>query len=97
MIPWLVPVSIFWTLVAIYLGGSALHIEGGGGKQQILGLLLHFVAYLIVYAVLRTLLVGIFGSIFGGIVIPAIVASILIPILGKLAFRLVGVRIVSAA
>ena len=40
---------------------------------------------------------GVLGSIFGGIVIPAIVASILIPALGKLAFRLVGVRIISAA
>ena len=97
MIPWLVPVSLFWTFTAVYLGGSPVHIEGGGGVRQTLGLLLHFVAYLIAYAVVRTVFMGILGAIVGGIVIPLIVASILIPVLGKLAFRLVGVRIVSGA
>ena len=97
MIPWLIPISIFWTFVAIYLGGTPVHIEGGGGLQQILGLLIHFVAYLVAYAILRIILLGILGPVFGGIVVPALVASILIPALGKLAFRLVGVRIVSAA
>ena len=97
MIPWLVPISIFWTLVAVYLGGSPLRFEGGGGLMQTIGLLLHFVAYLVVYAVLRIVLMGVAGPIFGGIVFPALVASILIPILGKLVFRLVGVRIISTA
>lgn len=97
MIPWLVPISIFWTFAAVYLGGSPLRFEGGGGAMQTIGLLLHFVAYLVVYAVLRIVLMGVAGPIFGGIVFPALVASILIPILGKLVFRLVGVRIVSTA
>ena len=97
MVAWLVPISIFWTFAAVYLGGSPLRFEGGGGLTQTVGLLLHFVAYLVVYAVLRIALMGVAGPIFGGIVFPALVASILLPILGKLVFRLVGVRIVSTA
>lgn len=95
MIPWLIPISLYWTLAAVYLGGSPLEIEGGGGGQQILGLLLHFAAYMVAYAIVRILFTGPLGEIVGGIVVPILVASILLPVLGKVAFRVVGVRIVS--
>ena len=96
MLPWLIPVALFWTLAALYLGGAAIHIEGGGGGRQIGGLVLHFAAYLVVYALLRTVLSGPVGPIFGGVVVPIVVTSALLPFLAKLAFRVVGVRITSA-
>ena len=63
------PIALFWTLAAMYLGGAAIHIDGGGGGRQIGGLLLHFVAYLVVYAILRAVLSGLLGPAFGGVVV----------------------------
>ncbi len=96
MVPWLIPVALFWTLAALYLGGAAIHIEGGGGGRQVGGLLLHFAAYLAVYALLRAVLSGPVGPIFGGVVVPIVVTSSLLPLLAKLTFRVVGVRITSS-
>ena len=96
MLVWLVPVALFWGLAAIYLGGAPIHIRGGGGWRQIGGLLLSFAAYLGVYAGLRTLTLGALGAILGGIVAPLILTSMLLPLLIKLTFRLVGVRITRA-
>ncbi len=96
MLTWLIPIALFWGFAAIYLGGAPIHIKGGGGLRQIAGLLLHFAAYLGVYAALRAVLGGALGVILGGLVVPLIVASLLIPVLAKLTFRLVGVRITSA-
>ena len=96
MVPWLIPIALFWTLAALYLGGADIHIEGGGGGRQVGGLLLHFGAYLGIYALLRAVLSGVGGPILGGIVVPIVLTSILLPILAKLAFRVMGVRITSA-
>ena len=49
MVAWLVPISVFWSLAALYVGGAAINIEGGGGGRQTLGLLLLFASYLGVY------------------------------------------------
>ena len=96
MVPWLIPIALFWILAALYLGGTAIHIEGGGGGRQIGGLLLHFAAYVGVYALLRAVLSGPVGPILGGVVVPIVVTSSLLPLLAKLAFRVMGVRITSA-
>lgn len=93
VIAWLVPVALFWILAALYLGGAAIRIEGGGGPQHLGGLLLLFVAYLVTYGVLRAVLSGLAGAIVGGILIPAILASILLPFLAKLTFKVFGVAI----
>lgn len=93
MVAWLVPISVFWPLAAMYLGGAPIAIEGGGGVRQVGGLFLHFAAYLLVYGLLRAGLSGLIGPVIGGIVVPVVVASALIPILGRLTFRAVGVRV----
>ena len=97
MLGWLFPVALFWLLAALYLGASPISMKGGGAVQQILGLLLFYVVYLAVYGGLRAVLLGPLGEIFGGVVFPLLVASALIPVLGKVTFRVVGVRIVPAA
>ena len=97
MIVWLVPVALFWTLAALYLGGAAIRIEGGGGVQQMGGLVLLFVSYLVVYGILHAILGGIAGPMIGGVVIPVVIVSILLPFLAKLTFKLFGVTISPAA
>ena len=94
MLVWLLPIALFWLLAALYLGAAPISMEGGGAMQQLIGLLLYYAVYLGVYAGLRAVLLAPFGEVFGGIVFPLVVASALTPIMGKLSFRAVGVRIV---
>ena len=93
MLPWLIPVALFWTLAALYLGGASITIEGGGGRRQLSGLFLLFATFLVLYGVLRMILGGIIGPTLGGVVIPVVIASVMIPILAKLTFKVVGVSI----
>ena len=93
MLPWLIPVALFWTLAALYLGGASISFEGGGGGRQLSGLFLLFVSFLVLYGVLRMILGGLLGPAMGGIVIPVVIASVTIPFLAKLAFKVAGVRI----
>lgn len=97
MVAWLVPISVFWPLAALYLGGAPITIEGGGGVRQIGGLFLHFAAYLLAYGLLRAGFSVLIGPVLGGVIIPIVVASALIPLLGRLSFRAVGVRITPLA
>ena len=76
MLVWLVPIAVFWSLAALYVGGAAINIEGGGGGRQTLGLLLLFASYLGVYAVSGMVLAGVAGAAFGVIVFPLLIASI---------------------
>jgi len=97
MVPWLVPVALFWPLAALYLGGGSVEIHGGGGPRQLAGLSLHFAAYLMVYGLLRGGLSGALGPVLGGIVVPIVIASALLPLLARLSFRAFGVRLMSVA
>jgi hypothetical protein len=96
MLPWLIPVAFFWTLAAMYLGGAAIDFHGGGAVRHLGALILHFAGYLVLYGVLRLVLGGL-GPVLGGVVFPFVIASILLPFVGKLAFRIFGVRITSSS
>ncbi|HCK34748.1 MAG TPA: hypothetical protein DHW20_06250 [Gemmatimonadetes bacterium] len=93
MLAWLVPIAVFWSLAALYLGGAAINIEGGGGGRQTSGLLLLFASYLGVYTICGLALTGVAGAAFGGIVFPVLIASISIPLLTRVMFKLVGVSV----
>jgi len=93
LVAWLIPIALFWPLAAMYLGGAPITLDGGGGVRQTGGLILHFALYVGAYALLRALLSGPIGPVLGGIVVPIVVVSALLPILGRLAFRVVGTRI----
>ena len=95
MVSWLIPIALFWILAALHLGGGEINIKGGGGVRQLSGLLLLFAAFLAVSTVARMLLVGVAGAAFS-VVFAAILAVILLPLLARLSFRVVGVRITSA-
>ena len=62
MFEWLVPVALFWTLAAMYLGGAEIRFEGRDGPLQLAGLALHFAAFLGAWAVLRMVLTTAAGS-----------------------------------
>ena len=93
MLVWLVPIAMFWSLAALYVGGAAINIEGGGGGRQTLGLLLLFASYLGVYAVSGMVLAGVAGAAFGVIVFPLLIASIAMPLLTRVTFKIVGVSV----
>ncbi len=96
MLAWLVPVALFWTLAALYLGGFSIDIEESSGVKHMGGLVLSFVLYLAVYGVLHAVLGGSLSEIWA-VVGAALVASALLPLLSTVAFRVFGVRIRSAA
>lgn len=93
MLAWLVPISLFWVMAALYLGGMNIRIEGGGGLKQLLGLFVTFALFLVVYGLLRMALGGPLGAVLGGVVLPALLSVLLLPLTARLGFRVAGVRI----
>lgn len=89
---WLIPISVFWTFAALYLGGLNIEFEGGGGARQVLGLLVTFVVFLLVWSGLRVVLGGI-GAVVGGVLLPTALAILSLPVCSRLGFGLFGTRI----
>ena len=92
MLIWLIPVALFWTMAALYLGGMAVDVEGGSGFRQVLGLILTFVVFLVAWGVMHTVLRGM-GAVLFGVVLPTALAILALPILARIGFRIVGVRL----
>jgi hypothetical protein len=90
---WLVPLSAFWLIAALFLGGSPAEIEGGGGFRQVLGLLASLVIYLAVWFGVRT---GLGAALPVGLAVPVatVIAAALIPLWCRLAYRVVGLKVV---
>ena len=89
---WLVPICLFWTLAALYIGGWPIEVVGGGGVKHVIGLIDTFVLYIVAFAILRAVLGG-FGGLFGSVIIPTAVASLALPVLAWAGYLIVGVRI----
>lgn len=96
MIAWLAPIALFWTVTALYLGGFQLRIEGGGGVQHFVGLILTLALYLVVYGVLHMLLRASAGPVLS-VLIGCVACTLLLPILSRIGFMVVGVKIRSTA
>ena len=88
----LLPVMLFWTLIATYLGGWAVDLRGGNGFRQVAGLILTFFLFVVGWKLLHALFVG-FGEVLGGIVITTFLASALLPAIAWLGFKMVGVSV----
>lgn len=95
MLEWLAPIALFWTCIALYLGGFKIEIRGGGAFRQIIGLLGTFVLYLAAFFVARMVLRGPVGSI-GAVAVASLIATLLLPILSRIGFMITGVRITKA-
>jgi len=92
MVVWLVPVSMFWLVAALYLGGFDIEIEGGGGMRQFLGLVVSFALFLASYAVLGMVLGGV-GPVLGVVVLPVLISVGLLPVITRIGFMPLGVKI----
>ncbi|MGH7502489.1 MAG: hypothetical protein ACREL7_12120 [Longimicrobiales bacterium] len=90
MVQWLAPICLFWILAAIYLGGTRIEIHGGG-PRQLFGVLGTFALYLGVWALTRMVAGGL-GEI-PSVLVAIVVASLLIPVVARIAFRVVGVKL----
>lgn len=93
---WLVPLGLFWTLSAIYLGGWSIELVGGGGLRQVLGVVIAFVLFVAVWGVLRMILSGL-GPIFFGVIVPTAITTLLLPLLFRAAYFPMGIRIEKGA
>ena len=96
MVEWLAPIALFWIVTSIYLGGFALKFEGGSGLTQTLGILATFALFLVVWALLRMVLQGVVGTV-PAVVFACVFTTLLLPILARVGFRVVGVRISKTA
>ncbi len=95
MIEWLVAIGLFWVISAVQFGGL-LDAEGGGAGRQLLGLLLTLALYLVVVWGLRLALGSLGLGIVGRLVLPVALPLLVLGWIGRLGFRLAGVRLVSA-
>ena len=89
---WLVPICGFLLVGSMYLGGAPIRFRGGGGVRQTLGLLLSFAAFLTVAVLLRGLLDGVMHTFFA-VLLSTIAALLLLPVVCRVGFRVMGVRI----
>lgn len=90
MIEWLIPAGLFWVIAAVQFGGL-LDVEGGSGFQQFLGLMATFILFLGAFALLRLALGGL--GILGSVILPTAIPLLLLAWIGRLGFRLAGVKV----
>jgi hypothetical protein len=95
VIVWIAVIALYPILGALYLGGAAINIEGGGAGRQTAGLILHYAAFIGAYTVLRLVMTTFIGPVLA-VGLALVGAAILLPLLARLTFRVVGVRITSA-
>ncbi len=96
MLEWLIPVSAYWTVSALYLGGMGVDLRGGNGLKQVLGLLGGMVLFVVVWGVLRLVLGGFMGFI-GRAAIPTVVTILLLPWIMRAVYLPLGVRLEKVA
>lgn len=91
MLEWLVPISLFWALASLYIGGWPVTVEGGSGFRQVIGLVASFVLFLVVWAVLRAVIGG--AGIVTGVVVPTAIVCLALPAIIWVGFRIMGVKV----
>ena len=70
---WLLPICLFWTLIALYLGGFPVDVVGGNGFRQVMGIVDSYILFILLWALLRAVLGGL-----GGLIWTAVVPTILV-------------------
>lgn len=90
MVEWLAPVCFFWILTSIYLGGTAIEIRGGG-PRQLFAVFVTFALYLVTFFLIRMVARGL-GPV-ASVVAATVGAAFLLPILARIGFRVLGVRL----
>ncbi len=89
---WLLPICLFWTLAALYLGGFPVEVVGGNGFRQVMGVIDSYVLFILVWALLRAVLGGLGGLVWSA-VMPTILVSLALPLIIWAGFIVMGVRV----
>ena len=95
MLGWLAAFCLFWMTASIYLGGLDVELEGGSGLRQFLGLMGMLVLFMAVWRLLAVL-IGPLGGV-PGVVLPFGLTVLALPLLARVSFRLVGVKVIRSA
>ena len=91
---WLVPITLFWAVSALYFGGFQYDVSGGSGFRQFIGVILTYVLFLVVWGVMHQFVMP---ETTLGVVIASVVAALAYPIEARVGFMLVGGRLRRAA
>lgn len=91
MLGWLAAFCLFWIVSSIYLGGLDVELEGGSGFRQFLGLIVMLVFFMVLWRLLAALLGGLGG--LPGLVLPFGLTVLTMPLLARLSFLLMGVKV----
>lgn len=92
VVQWVLVISLFWMISALFLGGAPIRIEGGGGIRQSAALLTSFAAFLALWYGLDAALAGM-ASPVTSFLAAAGLSALLLPALSIGVFRLLGIRI----
>ena len=84
---WLLPVTLFWFVAALYFGGIEMEVVGGTGFRQLVGLVLSYVLFVVIWRVLYTMLGA---DTAKGYIVATIVSLALLPIDMLVGFRVMG-------
>ena len=90
---WLIPISLFWILAAVYFGGFNISIVGGSGFRQVLGLLVTYLLFLVAWGLLRLALGHLGENFLLKGVAPTLITMLALPLVGRAGFGVLGVRI----
>ncbi len=89
---WLLPICLFWTLAALYLGGFPVDVVGGNGFRQVMGVIDSYVLFILVWALLRAVLGGL-GGLLWTAVMPTILVTLALPLIIWAGYIVMGVRV----
>jgi hypothetical protein len=87
---WLVPVTLFWAVGALFFGGFQYDVRGGTGFRQFVGVILTYVLFIVVWGAMHRFVMPDSGL---GIVIACVVAALAFPIEVRVGFMLVGAHV----
>jgi len=92
LLPKILPIMLYWTLIATYIGGWSVDLKGGSGLTQVLGLILSGILFVVVWRLLHAAFLPA-GEVLGGIAITSFVTAALTPAIAWLGFKMVGVSV----
>jgi hypothetical protein len=93
MVEWLVPVSLFWALVALYIGGLSTSIADGSAARQVLGPFVTFLLFLLLWWAVRTGLGMLSEGFVTRLLLPTVLALAALPLIARAGFGILGISV----
>ena len=93
MVEWLIPIGLYWTLIAIYVGALSVSVANGPAVRQVLGLFASFVLLLLVWWGIRTALGMVSEGFVTRVLLPTVVSFAALPLIVRAGFGVLGIRV----